>query len=179
MASVSPTSTYTRVRSPDRSSRASCTASRWVVRTRSPAVSKPQENRFSVDSRYDDGYCPLVLACGPDGDLHVLPQGGEKVQEALDGEGARAVAHQGGDVRLLDAEELSRFSLGQAARFDEAVNVQRQPGFQEFLCWLGQAEVGEDVPAAFFYPDRFFGSCGHVNAAFLCGAVRPQPGGGG
>ena len=94
-------------------------------------------------------------------------------------------------MRLLDAEDLSGFSLGQAARFDAAVNVQRQPGFQEFLFWLGKAEVGEDVPArlcagaasqgscAFCYPDGFFGSRGHVRAAFLCGAVRPQLGGGG
>ena len=60
---------------------------------------------------------------------------------------------------LLDAEELPGFNLGQAARFNKAVNVQRQPGFQEFLFWLGKAEVGEDAPARLCAGTASQGSC--------------------
>src|ERR1019366_2377660 len=98
----------------------------------------------------DDGRLSLLLACRPDGDLNVLPQGSEEVHEALDGKAAGAVAHQCGDVGLLDAENLSGCSLGKAALLDEAVNFESQPCFQEFLLRMGDAEVGEDIPAAFF-----------------------------
>ena len=127
----------------------------------------------------DDGHFSLLLACRPDGDLNVLPQGSEEVHEALDGKAAGAVAHQCGDVGLLDAENLSGCSLGKAALLDEAVNFESQPCFQEFLLRMGDAEVGEDIPAALFCPDGPFRSSGHVSSAFLCGDVRPQPGGGG
>ena len=123
----------------------------------------------------DDRHCAVFLARGPYGNLHVLPERGEKIHEPFDREGAGAVAHQRGHVGLLDAEDLSGFRLGKAALVDEPINLQCQPGFQEFLFWMGKAEVGEDIPAAF----SLFGSRGHASSAFLCGDARPQPGGGG
>ena len=63
-----------------------------------------RDNTYGVSGnrlRHDDGHFAPVLACRPDGDLHVLPQGGEKVREALDGEGAGAVAQQCGNVGPL------------------------------------------------------------------------------
>jgi len=57
----------------------------------------------------DEGDFALFLAGGFHGDLHVLAKGGEKVHETLDGKGAGAVAHQGRNVRLLDAEDLAGF----------------------------------------------------------------------
>ena len=79
----------------------------------------------------------MLLPCRPDGDFHVLPESGAEVHQALDGEGAGAVAHQCGDRGLLDAEDHSGFGLGKAALFDEAVNLKRQPCFQKFLVWTG------------------------------------------
>src|SRR2546422_11377583 len=81
--------------------------------------------------------------------------------------------------RSLDAEDFSGFGLAKGTVLNESVNLQRQLCFQEFLFRVGKAEVGEDVPAAFFYADGLFGSRGHVSCAFLCVAVRPQPDGGG
>lgn len=85
----------------------------------------------------DKGDFALFFARGLDGDLDVLAQGGEKVHEALDGKGASPVAHQGGDVRLLDAEDLAGFGLLEAAAFNETINLQGQLGFQELLFRMG------------------------------------------
>ncbi len=106
----------------------------------------------------------MSFAGGLDGDLDVLPEGGEKVHEALDGKRAGAVAHQGRYVRLLDAENLAGFDLLEAAFLDEAVNLERKPGFQEFLFGMGETEVGKDVAAVFLNPDRFSCSGGHARS---------------
>lgn len=74
----------------------------------------------------DDGDLAVFLARGLYGDLDVLPEGGEKVHETFDGEGAGAVAYQGRDVRLLDAEDFSSFDLREAASFDETIDLQRK-----------------------------------------------------
>jgi len=97
-----------------------------------------------------DGHLTMFLARGPYDNLHVLPKGGEKVYEAFDREGAGAVAHQGGDVGLLDAEDVPGSGLGKAARLDEAVDLQREPCFQELLFGMGKTEIGEHIPAALF-----------------------------
>lgn len=117
----------------------------------------------------------MFVAGGPDRNLHVLTEGGEKIHEALDGEGARPVAHQGGDAGLLDAEDLPGLRLGEATRLDEAVNLEREARFQEFLFRMGKPEIGENVPTALFELDRLFRSGDHFSSAFLGGDVRPQP----
>src|SRR6266568_108492 len=127
----------------------------------------------------DEGDCAVFLASGLDGDVHVLAESGEKVQEALDGKGARPIAHQGRDVRLLDAENFASIGLLEAAFFDEAVNLQREPRFQELLLGMGQTEVGKNVAAAFLHLYGPFGSRGHVSSAFLCESVRRQQDGDG
>jgi hypothetical protein len=63
------------------------------------------------------------LARWPYDDFHVLPERGEEVHEAFDGKSPGAVAHQCGDMRLLDAENLSGFCLLEAAPLDEAVDL--------------------------------------------------------
>ena len=70
----------------------------------------------------------MLLPRGPDDNLHILSERGEEVHEALDGKGSGAVAHQCGNVRLLDAENLSRFRLLEAALLDEAVDLQSEFG---------------------------------------------------
>ena len=76
------------------------------------------------------GHFAVWLARGSYDDFHVLAERGEEVHEALDGKGARAVAHQRRDVRLLDAENFSGFRLLQAALLDQAVDLQGEPGLQ-------------------------------------------------
>ena len=90
----------------------------------------------------------MAFAGGPDSDLDVLTEGGQKVHQALDGKGTGAIAHQGGNMGLLDAEDLARFRLGQAALPDVAIDLQGELCLQELLFRVGQAEVGEDVAGA-------------------------------
>src|SRR5713226_9756510 len=124
----------------------------------------------------DEGHFAVSFASRLYGDLDVLAEGGEKVHETLDGKRTGAVAHQGRNVRLLDAENLAGFGLLEAAFFDEAVNLQRKLGFQELLFGMGETEVGKNISTTFFRPDRFSWSGSHVSSAFLCGGVPPQPG---
>ena len=55
-----------------------------------------------------------------------MAEGGKKIHQALDGETAGGVAHQRGDVRLLDAEDFAGLGLRQVALLDEAVNLERE-----------------------------------------------------
>jgi hypothetical protein len=87
---------------------------------------------------------------------HLWPQGGEEVHEAFDGESAGAVAHQGRDVRLFDAEDIPRLGLRQVAILDEAVNPKRKLCLQQLLLGMRKPEIRENVPAAPFHPDWFF-----------------------
>lgn len=48
----------------------------------------------------------MWFAGGADGDFDVLVEGGEKFYEAADAEVAGAVAHEQGDLGLLDAEDF-------------------------------------------------------------------------
>jgi len=125
-----------------------------------------------------EGDFAVFLASGLHGDVHVLAEGGEEVHEALDGKGTGAVAHQGRNVRLLNAEDLASFGLLEAATFNEVVNPKGKLGLQEFLFWMEETEVGKNISTAFLCPDWF--SCSdHVSSAFLCGGVPPHPGGDG
>jgi hypothetical protein len=58
---------------------------------------------------------PLRLPCRLHRDLHVLSQSGEELDQTRDREIAGAVAHQRGDVRLLDAEDCAGLRLGKQA----------------------------------------------------------------
>src|SRR5436309_1990054 len=124
----------------------------------------------------DEGDLALFLAGGPDDDLNVLAKSGEKVHKAFDGKGTCAIAHQGRDVRLLDAENLPGFGLLEAAFFYEAVNLQGQPGFQELLFGVRETEISKDIPGAFLRAGGSFCSHSHFSFAFLREAVRLRPG---
>lgn len=91
----------------------------------------------------------MWFAGGADGDLDVLAEGGEEFHEAADAEVAGAVAHEEGDLGLLDAKNCGDFDLGQAAVFEDGIDLQGELGFEQFLFGIGKVEVGEDVSAAF------------------------------
>ena len=90
------------------------------------------------------------------------------IDEAVDREGAGPIAHQSGDMRLFDAEDLSRFDLRHAAILDEQVDLERELCLQELSLWMGKTEIRENVPAALFHFDTFFRSRRHANSALLC-----------
>jgi hypothetical protein len=56
---------------------------------------------------------------------------------------------------LGDAQQLGRFDLGQAALFDEPVQLRDDARFQQPLFGVGQAEVSENIAAAFVGFDFF------------------------
>ena len=118
----------------------------------------------------------MFLAGGPDDDLNVLAKSGEKVHEAFDGKGTGTIAHQGRDVRLLNAENLPGFGLLEAAFFNEAVNLQRQSGFQELLFGVRETEISKDIASAFVCSGGSLCSHSHFSFAFLCEVVRLRPG---
>jgi hypothetical protein len=91
-----------------------------------------------------------VPAAGwPHGHFNVLPETGEKFKQPPNRETARAIAHQEGDVRLFDAERRRCLALREAALPDDAADPEREAGFDQFLFRVGQAELGEDIGAAF------------------------------
>jgi len=100
----------------------------------------------------------VLLAGGADGNFYVLTEGGEKFHEAADAEVARAVAHEQGDLRLLNAENFGELDLGHAAGFEDGIDLQGELGLEQFLLGIGETKVREDVAAAFR----------HASDAFLC-----------
>jgi hypothetical protein len=107
-----------------------------------------------------------------DRDLHVLSERGQEFHQPSDREIAGAVAHQQGDVRLLDAEDGAGLRLRQPARFDDFIDLQRQPCLEQFLLRIRQAEIGKDIAAAF--PCACSCLLDHVSSAFPCD-VAPLP----
>jgi hypothetical protein len=55
----------------------------------------------------------------------VLPEGSEKIHEALHRKGAGLASHERRHMRLLDAEDFARLRLREAALLDQAVDAQR------------------------------------------------------
>ena len=62
-------------------------------------------------------------------------------------------AHEARDMRLLDTQNFPGLGLGEAACFDEAINLQGEAGFELLALGIGKAEVGKDVATAFLDPD--------------------------
>ena len=73
-------------------------------------------------------------------------------------------------MRLFDTQNFPSLGLGEAAFFDEAINLQGEAGFELLARGIGKAEVGEDVAAAFFDPD--LGVLFHFSCAFLGNPVQ-------
>ncbi len=55
---------------------------------------------------------------------------------------------QGRHVRLLEAQQFSRFGLGQPATLDDVANFADQLRLQFLFLRIIEAEVGKDIPAA-------------------------------
>lgn len=89
----------------------------------------------------DDGEVAVGFARGADGDLHVLAERGEKLHQAAHGKTARTIAHQQGDMRLLDSENLARLGLSEAALLDQTVDLQCPAGLEQFLLGMGKPQV--------------------------------------
>ena len=58
-----------------------------------------------------------------DGDLHILIQLRQQPHQFANREGARAVAHQQRDMRLLEPQHIGRLCLGQPTVFDGAIDL--------------------------------------------------------
>lgn len=81
-------------------------------------------------SAYDHRQLTLPLPRRAHCGLNVLPEGGQKLHQALHGKGTGPSAHEDGDVRLPDPEDLAGLGLREAALPDEAVDLQRQIGLE-------------------------------------------------
>ena len=81
----------------------------------------------------------MLFAGGSDRDFDVLAEGGEKFHQATDAEVAGTVAHEQGDLGLLDAEDFGQFDLGQAAGFEDGIDLQGELGLEQFLLGIGKS----------------------------------------
>src|SRR5215470_3427657 len=81
---------------------------------------------WSAGLSCNNGYFAVFLTRWLYDNLHVLPESRQKVHKTLNGEASGTVAHQCRDVRLLDAQYLTGFSLPDTACFDKAVDLQRE-----------------------------------------------------
>jgi len=107
----------------------------------------------SASSRPDNGNFSMLLARRAHGDLHVLPEMGQELHQALDRKHPRPVAHQRRDVRLLDAKDCPSPGLGEAAVFDDPVYLQREARLQQLLLGMRQVEIGKDIAAPLVRPN--------------------------
>src|SRR5262245_57964460 len=78
-----------------------------------------------LPSRHHNRHRPPRLPGRLHGDLHILAERGEKFHQPSDREVARTVAHERGDMRLLDAEQFARLCLCQPACLDDLVDLKR------------------------------------------------------
>src|SRR6266702_3858713 len=85
------------------------------------------------------------FAAGADFDDYVVFEGGGKVHEALDGEAFEFVALEGGDLGLVDAEDVGGLCLGEFASDEDFVDHDAEAEFGVEFLGVGQAEVGKDV----------------------------------
>jgi len=126
-------------------------------RTSGPSRRQPSVRRHVETSAYDHGQLALPLPRRAHCDLNVLPEGGQKLHQPLDGEGAGPSAHERGDVWLPDPEDLPGLGLREAALPDEAVDLQRQIGLELLALGMGESEIAEDVAAALLHANSTVG----------------------
>src|SRR6266702_5335326 len=69
------------------------------------------------------------FAAGADFDDYVVFEGGGKVHEALDGEAFEFVALEGGDLGLVDAEDVGGLCLGEFAGVEDFVDHDAEAEF--------------------------------------------------
>ena len=84
-----------------------------------------------------------------DADLHVVAERGQEIHQAFHREISRPIAHEQRHVRLLDAENLTGLRLRQMACLDDAVDLQRQAGFEQFLFGMGRPKSAKTFPLLF------------------------------
>jgi hypothetical protein len=89
------------------------------------------------------------MGAGADDDFEVAAEASEEVHEALDGETIEAIAGEGGDFGLVDAEMAGSAGLGKAALGEDAVDGDGETDFGVLFLGVGKAEVGENVAGAF------------------------------
>lgn len=113
----------------------------------------------------------MLLAGRPHRDFNILPKGGQKVHQALDGEVARLPAHQTGNVRLLDAQYRAGRGLRESSILDKPIDFEREAGLELFALGIRKAEVGKDVAATLFDSDLVLL---HLSSAFLRSPALPR-----
>lgn len=95
-----------------------------------------------------------------DDDLHITAEPGEECHEALGREASQPAAHEFGDLRLVDAENLPRSGLRDSTSAQRAGDERRELGFSQSLARLRDLEILEDIAAA--SRKRWSGGVGHL-----------------
>jgi hypothetical protein len=96
-----------------------------------------------------NGHLAMLAASRSNGDFYILPEISQKFQQSPDRKTVPPIAHQQGDLRLFNAQRRRRFALSHTPLPDDTEDLQRQSGFHQFLFGVAEAEIREDVGAAF------------------------------
>ncbi len=91
----------------------------------------------------------MVLACRADSHLHILAEGRQEFLQPSNRKTSGTIAHEQRHVWLPDAEKFRGLHLRQPSITDNSIDLKRQMRLHQFLLRIRQAEVSEDVTAAF------------------------------
>lgn len=85
--------------------------------------------------------------------LYVAAQKSEEVHKPLGGKSGEPALQQARNLWLVNLQNAGGSCLGKTAGANRFGDTNCEVGFCEALLWLRQADVGEDISAAFFYVD--------------------------
>jgi hypothetical protein len=80
-----------------------------------------------------------------DDDVHILIEGYEEAEQALDGELAEVATKHLGNIGLTDAEQGGGIDLLEAAMFQDVSDPDNQFGFDQVFLGVRQAKIVEHV----------------------------------
>src|SRR5271169_423933 len=145
---------------------------------RSKSAARTVWGNLVLDLRGNNRERSMLLARGPDGDFHVLTQGGEEFHKTSDRDVTRAIPHEQRDLRLLHAENFGDLHLRQAAVFENRIDLQGELCLEQLLLGITKAKVCEYVSTSLGYSANLlvcfscFGS--HFSSASLYNPARLQ-----
>ena len=100
-------------------------------------------------TKTDTTPCGLIRPAGLTLIPTSCPRAVKEFHQSPDRKMSGTVAHQRGDMRLLDSEDFSSFCLCEVAFLDDAINLKRELGLNLVLLGIGQVKIGKDVATAF------------------------------
>jgi hypothetical protein len=107
----------------------------------------------------------VSVASRPHRDLDGLPQQHKPINQPVVGDALEPAVTKGGEHGLMGLEALRRYGLGPSMLLDDRVDGARQAGLGQAFIRVGEAKVGEDIPATGLEFLRFSSASGTGSSA--------------